>query len=807
MHNQILDKNWFLSIKNHKVAAVVPGSVYKDLMKNGILPDPYWRDNEQAFLEMTDGDFAYQCRFEVLPGLLAEEKICLRFHGLDSQTEIRLNGKALGNTVNMHRSYEFHVKGLIRAGSNTLVIRFTSPLKLIGKEKGETPVLGAAEALKGFHKVRKAHAMYGWDWGPRLPDGGIWKPVELVGFTGARLEAVQVLQEHGDKHVTLHIAVETEKSSACSLAYEVIVTDPHGGTEQYENSPESIKIEKPMLWWPRGCGKQHLYTVKVILFTDGKPADSWEKRIGLRQMELERSPDAYGESFAHKINGLSIFAMGANYIPEDAIYSRMDRAKTRLLLEDCCLANFNLIRVWGGGFYPHDYFYELCDELGLLVWQDLMLGCTTYDYTEVFKENVLAEIRENVARIRHHACLALWCGNTGMELLVSGASGPEQYRYRAEYLSFHEHEIKRLVENTDPGTPFWASSPSSGGMLDDPNGDARGDVHYWPVWKQLLPVSEYRNHYFRYASEFGIQALPQLKTIESFTEPADRHLFSYIMERHNRFQSGNQRLLHYCTELFGIPQRFGDIIYVSQLAQAEALWYAVSHMRCIRGICMGAVYWQLNDCWPVISWSSIDCFGRWKAAHYYAKKLFAPLLLTCKETGLYSENTSVNSDLSGVKKALAFCLANETGEERHVKIRWTLRDSGSRILREEEIHVTVHKYSSLLLDEIEVPEVDLFQNYVSYALYENYRCVSDGTVMFARPKHFQYQNPELSYALTKDKITVCARAYAKGVALFNENEDLVLSDNYFDMDKGEKTVTVLRGDVNKLRIRSLYDTL
>ncbi len=385
-----------------------------------------------------------------------------------------------------------------------------------------------------------------------------------------------------------------------------------------------------------------LYTVRAELLNGTRVLDSWEKRIGLRTMEIKRQKDSWGESFEMCVNGVSIFAMGADYIPEDNLLPRVTAERTRRLLEDCKLANYNAIRVWGGGYYPDDWFYDACDELGLVVWQDFMFACAIYELTEEFEENIRREVIDNVRRLRHHASLGLWCGNNEMEWQVDDDVYFATHKQKADYIRMYEYLIPKTLREHDPVTFYWPASPSSGGGFDEPNDPNRGDVHYWDVWHGDKPFTEYRKFFFRNASEFGFQSFPCLKTVESFTKPSDRNIFSYVMEKHQRNKSANGKIMNYMAQTFLYPTDFDTLLYASQLLQAEAVRYGVEHWRRNRGRCMGAIYWQVNDCWPVASWSSIDYYGRWKALHYMARRFYAPVLLSCEEEGTLTQTTCVN---------------------------------------------------------------------------------------------------------------------------------------------------------------------
>ncbi|MFP3090936.1 glycoside hydrolase family 2 protein [Treponema sp. TIM-1] len=818
---QNLHDNWQMkkTTETGYLPAQVPGSVYNDLLLNKKMEDPYWRDNEDRALAILENDFEYVNRFTPSPELSGSSRVVLRCEGLDTLADLYLNGEILGKADNMHRTWEYEVKDRLKPGENSLRIVFHSPTQFIREAYQKTRTDGSSDCMDGFPLLRKAHCMFGWDWGPRLPDAGIWRDIRLLGIDTARLENVFIRQEHEKDRVTLWIApgiegvkaggsvglLSPEEIGATGLSYEAVLTSPRGETVVYQNSPQALTIDHPELWWPHGIGAQPLYTVKVTLRRGETVLDTWERRIGLRTLTMHIEKDQYGESFAHEVNGVQFFAMGADYIPEDNIYSRITPERTRKLLEQCAAANFNAIRVWGGGYYPADYFFDLCDELGLVVWQDFMFACAVYDLTGDFDRNIRAELADNIKRIRHHPSLGLWCGNNEMEMFVDQGMWVNTHRQKADYIKMYEYIFPQVLKEHDPVTFYWPASPSSGGSFDAPNDPNRGDVHYWEVWHGNKPFSDYRNYFFRYASEFGFQSFPFPKTVETYTLPGDRNIFSYVMEKHQRNNAANGKIMNYLYQTFLYPTDFEVLIYATQLLQAEAIKYGVEHFRRNRGRCMGAIYWQLNDCWPVASWASLDYYFRWKPLHYFARRFFEPVMISCQEEGILTQDTNVNTQRRDIEKSFRLSVANETREEKKLRAAWEIRDKTAKILKEGTAPVTVGPLSSVWLDKVAVPELALYDEYLSFHLFQGEKILSEGTVIFSLPKHFHYLDPHLSYRIAGDRIVVTAEAYAKSVEILNENEDLVLSDNYFDMNAGEKAVTILSGNPQGIRLRSVYD--
>ena len=817
MKKVLLHNNWEMHRADEQewIAATVPGSVYGDLLNAGKMEDPFWKDNEDEALKLMDYDYEYRTSFSCDKDMLANDEVILHFDGLDTIADITLNGVKLEHVENMHRIWEYSVKVLLKEENNELTVYFYSPTKYIAEAFEKAPTLGTEDAMNGFVHIRKAHCMFGWDWGAHLPDAGIWRDVYLLGVDTARLDSVEVLQYHEQGTVRLEVnpqvvmAAGRISSEQDERAY-VTITDPQGKEIVSGYSvEEKIVIDNPQLWWPNGYGKQNLYTISVDLKkADGSVVDNWTRRIGLRTITMDRTKDQWGERFATCVNGINIFAMGADYIPEDHLLGRVTQETTRTLLEKAVFANFNSIRVWGGGYYPDDWFFDLCDEMGLIVWEDFMFACAVYDLTPEFEANITAEFIDNLKRIRHHASLGLMCGNNEMEQFVKEGTWVSKDSEVRDYIIMYERILPQIMKKYAPQVYYWPASPSSGGSFDEPRDENRGDVHYWDVWHGNKPFSEYRKFYFRYLSEFGFQSFPAKKTVEAFTDDErDMNIFSYIMEKHQRNGAANGKIMNYMQQTYKYPSAFETVIYASQLLQADAIRYGVEHFRRNRNDsrCMGAVYWQFNDCWPVASWSSVDYCQRLKALHYYARRFFAPIMISCEEEGMINSGQELVRLPFDFPKSVRLNVANESMRDETITVKWQVRDASAKILCAEEKVIEVPALTSVWLEKVELPDINIYNEYVSYQAIKEGIVVSEGTVIFSYPKYFRYEDPQLQAKVEGNRITVSAKSYAKSVEILNDNEDLILSDNYFDLNGDSKTVEVLSGQIDNLRLRSVYD--
>lgn len=485
--------------------------------------------------------------------------------------------------------------------------------------------------------------------------------------------------------------------------------------------------------------------------------------------------------------------LGADYIPEDNILTRQTRERTDMLLASAQEAHHNCIRIWGGGYFPDDFFYDVCDERGLVIWHDFMFACASYEMSDAFEANVSAEIRQNIRRLRSHPSIGLWCGNNEMETEYEMKFSVKSKKQFYDYIRLYEYIIPKIVEEEDPAAFYWPSSPSSGGNFENSNAENVGDVHYWGVWHGNEPFTAYRKHHYRFLSEFGFQSFPALQTVRRFTEPQDRNVYSRVMELHQRNTSANGKILNYLSQTYLYPRDFDQLLYCSQLLQAEAIRYGVEHFRRFRGTCMGTVVWQLNDIWPVASWASLDYYGNWKALHYAEKRMFAPVLLSCEEHGEIDQKPYVNTLPHPIDISADLHVANETGEPVSGMVKWTLRLPDSSIVRQGEFQVTAPAYGGAWLPHLDCNDIDPLKVHLEYALYIDGTNVSSGTTLFCAPKHYAFLDPKLKVCVEGDRVTVTAANYAKSVSVETETGILRLDDNFVDMEAGTRTFRILPG--------------
>ena len=768
--------NWKMTYGEYKdLECSAPCSMYSVLLEHKLIEDPFYGINEEQATPLSDSDCIFETEFTLDEETLEREYIELKFLGLDTICDIIVNGNTIDSVKNMHREYVYDVKNYVLKGKNQVRLEFSSPIEYFKKMNSKHCLYTNGDTIAGAAHLRKALYMSGWDWGPHLPDIGIWRPVAIEAYDGDKILDVYAEQSHKNNKVILDIEVETAHAKGYDLYAEI-----DGKEIILKGGKGKLEIENPKLWWVRGYGEQFLYQLTVKMLKNAEILDVKTQRIGLRTLTVSTMPDETGSEFCFVLNGIKIFSMGANYIPQDNLLSRINPDRTKKLIESAIDANFNTLRIWGGGYYPEDEFYDLCDEYGIMVWQDFMVACCNVWLTEDMKSEFAAEAIYNIKRFRNHASLAILCGNNEMEEAVLYWGVGNSQLVKEDYIELYERMLPEICKKYAPETFYWPASPSSGGGFDDPTCATRGDVHFWKVWHGGVPFTEYRKHNFRFCSEYGFESYPSIKTIKTFCKEEDMNCFSRVMENHQKCKGGNKKIIMYLADNYLYPTSFEALVYASQLLQADAIKYGVEHFRRCRPYCMGSIYWQFNDCWPVASWSSVDYFGRYKALHYAAKKFYAPVAM-----GLFREQNNLTVNIS-----------NETMNDFEGEVRIFHSDAEFNVIRSYTKEISVKPLSSTDVFSEEFTPENIYGEYLYSELYDkNGNFIMRQTELFVPPKHFDWKKPnikaEISVSGDKTVIDISSDTFTKGVFIDFTDFDCKLSDNFFDItDKKCYQVTV-----------------
>ncbi|MEX0602307.1 MAG: glycoside hydrolase family 2 protein [Bacteroidota bacterium] len=759
----------------------VPGTVHTDLMANGIIPDPSYRMNELDVRWVDALQWLYRKEFTVPAELLSERQVMLVAKGLDTFATVSLNGKRLGNTANMFIGHSFDVRRVLKPGRNVMEILFDSPTyrtKALERKHGQLQV-----ALES-HRVysRKAQYSFGWDWGPTLTTSGIWRDIFIEGFSDGKVRDPWVnVMSVDTKRAVLQVHARIEAVARKGMKLHVTINNEHTRVERQvavsgREVRMSMAIPQPNLWWPNGYGEQPLYTATFTLRHDGSEVHSVSVSFGIRTIRLVQEKDEQGKTFIFEVNGVKIFCKGANWIPCDNFIPRIPDSTYERLLTHARDAHMNMIRVWGGGFYEQDHFYNLCDRLGLMVWQDFMFACGEYPKQGWFLSLVKHEAEQVVKRLRNHPSIVLWCGNNECEWIYCTENPGKKPDDMSGARIFSEL-LPSVVQQHDGSRPYWRSSPFGDGC---PNSESNGNHHQWTVWSAWKDYKEYHQDAARFVTEFGFQGPAHVKTFEAVTVPEDRNPQSPVMEHHNKQIEGTERLFRFQSAHYTVGRTFEDFIFKGQLLQAEALKYAVEHWRRRKFGTAGALFWQLNDCWPVSSWSVIDSALRPKAAWFHAKRFFAPLLVSLKKEGNILEVWGTNDLLDSVTGTLELTLLSFTGERVwHKETEVRLARNSSRV---------VHR-----IPMNDVPQIDPTVMYFRARLAAGEVRLSENRLFMVEPKHLRLPKANITACIKKEGaealITLSANAFVNALCL--ESEDAVFDDNYFDMDAGEtKSVAI-----------------
>ncbi|MFK2903083.1 glycoside hydrolase family 2 protein [Dyella ginsengisoli] len=818
-------------------AATVPGSVQADLVAHGQLPDPDWRDNEAKLQWVGLADWQYRLRFAVDPALRRERHLALVFDGLDTLADVTLDGRPVLHADNMFRRWRVPLDGLAGADEHTLTVTFHSPIAQWQPWLAQQPYALPGEFDSAFgdeppgrqvtNYVRKAAYQFGWDWGPRLVTQGIWQDVRLEAWSGWRLDDFHVAQTHVDAdraQLRAGFAIQSDTAGPARLVVHWRAPDGREGTtardvrlvagaQQFD---VPVAIARPQRWWPAGYGAPNLYRVSADVMVDGRVVAQAQRTVGLRSIELQRTPDRWGHSFAFVVNGAPVFAKGANLVPFDALPSRTTTARMRRLLDDARSVHMNMLRVWGGGTYLPDAFYAIADRRGLMIWQDFMFGGAIPPPDAAFRANVKQEAIEQVTRLRDHPSIVLWSGNNEVQTSWESWGDRQDFRKRigpAESArieqgmhALFDDTLREVATQLDPEVPYWPGSPESEG--DAPaNSPDSGDAHVWDVWGGSAPVEDYLKTTPRFQSEFGLQSLPVMATIRRFAAPQDLAIDSPVMRAHQKFDhgNGNQRLLLYVRRGYGEPKDFAAFAYLSQVMQADGIELAVDHLRSARPRSMGALYWQLNDVWPGASWSSIDVHGRWKALQFRARQFYAPVrVVPLRRDG----RTSV-------------FLVSDRATPLAAQLRTRVIGMDGTVVSDTTRAVTLPPLASVHVDNLAdaalLRGADPHRTLAVFELIADGRTISRHLLYFDRAAALTLPAPDIRATLRRNAnglaLDLVATRFARAVWIDFGDRDATLSDNGIDLLPGEHAVLQVRSqdDIDTLRramhIRSLVDAV
>jgi beta-mannosidase len=800
-YRNLSTENWAFNKQNEtkKHKATIPGTVHTDLYENKLIPDPFYGANEKQLQWIENENWEYESTFSLSEKEISNENIELEFDGLDTYATIYINGKMVLEADNMFRKWIISAKNHLKKGKNHLKIVFLSAVQ---KGKVEASKLPYTLPEKERVFVRKAQYQFGWDWGPRFVTAGIWKKVHLKFWNSAKIESVNYDQKVLNESVAdldFIFTINAEKSGMyqIKLGQKLFPFELKKGQNQVKIP---LSIPNPILWWSNGLGVPHQYVFHFSLEQSRKIIDNKELKIGLRTIELIQDKDEFGTSFYFKLNGKPVFMKGANYIPPDSFIPKQTLSSYHETIQNARKANMNMLRVWGGGVYADDEFYNACDANGILVWQDFMFACAMYPGDEKFLENIKQEVIDNVNRLQNHPSIALWCGNNENDEGWNNWGWQKQFNYSKADSTQIWNDYKKVFQELIPQTLdsilskeknlYWPSSPSIGWGRKESL--TQGDSHYWGVWWGKEPFEMYKKKVGRFMSEYGFQGMPNLETLQKVIAKEDFNFTSEAFKNHQKHPTGFETITEYMTRDFPVPTSMEKYNYVSQLLQAYGMKIAIEAHRLAKPYCMGSLYWQLNDCWPVTSWSTLDYYGNWKAAHYQVKESFAPILLAVTENADGYSIIGSNDNLEVKEVLVTAKLLDFSGNEL-----WTAsKECVLNVERNTTCMQILNTELPKFVKEKTVLQIEFTSNQKKTVAHH----------YFVKPKELQLEQPTIEVKIVGETlIELKTNTLAKNVYL--QAKDTFFEENYFDLIPGIPKIIKTEKPTQETKVLSLFDVM
>jgi beta-mannosidase len=800
-YRNLSTENWTFNKQNEtkKHKASIPGTVHTDLYENQLIPDPFYGANERQLQWIENENWEYESTFSLSEKEISNENIELEFDGLDTYATVYINGKMVLEADNMFRKWVVSAKNHLKKGKNHLKIVFLSAVQ---KGKVEASKLPYTLPEKERVFVRKAQYQFGWDWGPRFLTAGIWKKVQLKFWNSATIENIKFSQvELNDLKAILEFTTEIRVSEVKTIQLKI---NEKSETFHLKKGTNKVKmhyeISNPKRWWCNGLGFPHQYEFHFSLENNRKIIDNKELKIGLRTIELVQEKDAFGTSFYFKLNGKTVFMKGANYIPQDSFIPKQTPSSYYELVQNARKANMNMLRVWGGGVYADDEFYNACDANGILVWQDFMFACAMYPGDEQFVENIKQEVIDNVNRLQNHPSIALWCGNNENDEGWHNWGWQKQFKYSQADSTKIWNDYKKVFHEVIPQTLdnllskeknlYWPSSPSIGWGKKESL--TQGDSHYWGVWWGKEPFEMYKKKVGRFMSEYGFQGMPNLETLQKVIAKEDFNFTSEAFKNHQKHPTGFETITEYMTRDFPVPTSMEKYNYVSQLLQAYGMKIAIEAHRLAKPYCMGSLYWQLNDCWPVTSWSTLDYYGNWKAAHYQVKESFAPILLAVTENADGYSIIGSNDNLEIKEGLVTAKLLDFSGNEL-----WTAsKECVLNVERNTTCMQILNTELPKFVKEKTVLQIEFTSNQKKTVAHH----------YFVKPKELQLEKPTIELKIVGETlIELKTNTLVKNVYL--KVKDTFFEENYFDLLPGIPKIIKTEKPTQETKVLSLFDVM